>query len=99
MVCDWVKFKRITSIWMSSEQSTTALESLVAMGFGEGESNEVRPPPRPSRHSPGYLFFGGRFWGGLVFVDCKWCDIGVCVVYADHGTLCGMCVNLDAVWG
>jgi hypothetical protein len=34
-----------------SSQSTTALESLVAMGFGEDESKEVRPPPRPS-HAP-----------------------------------------------
>jgi hypothetical protein len=35
---------------MSSQQST-ALESLVAMGFEEDESNAVRPPPRPS-HAP-----------------------------------------------
>jgi hypothetical protein len=45
-------------IIMSSQQSTTALESLVAMGFGEDESNAVRPPSPTFPALPRVLGFG-----------------------------------------
>ena len=66
---------------------TTALESLVAMGFGEDESNAVRPPSPTFPALPRVLGFGRNemnFLGRFV------CVIGVCVLHADH--FCG-CVG------